>query len=143
MKAKPLQIVSADEFWAIEKRFVDAHHARHGHLQLDKQTAHYDRFYNTLVRYLRTVGTHCEGFGADFSTSRDVDPNDVTVVVSEIRFVFHSGVLDVVAAVLAETGAPHMVIFDTGSYIAVLPDGNVIGYSETEDLLAYSQLQNA
>jgi hypothetical protein len=144
VNAKPLQIVSSDEFWAIEKRFVDAHHARQGHLQLDKQAAHYNRFYDTLVRHLRTVGTHCEGFsGSDFSTSREVDPNDVTVVVSNTRTVFHSGALDAAIAAITETGAPHMVIFDTGSYIAVLPDGSVIGYSETEDLLAFTLVRNA
>src|SRR4030095_8220392 len=111
VKAKPLQIVSSDEFWAIEKRFVDAHHARNGHLQLDKQVAHYDRFYDTLVQHLKTVGTHCEGFsGADFSTSRDVDPNDVTVVVSETSLVFRFG-LNAALAAITEAGASHMVIF--------------------------------
>jgi hypothetical protein len=141
VKTKPLQIVSSDEFWAIERKFVDAHHARQGHLQLDKQAANYARFYDTLVRYLRTVGTHCEGFsGADFTTSRDVDPNDVTVVVSDTKCVFESGALEVAAAAIRDTGAPHMIIFDTGSYIAVLPDGSVIGYSETEELLRYGQV---
>jgi hypothetical protein len=138
VKAKPLQIVSTEEFRAIEKRFADAHHARNGHLELEKQTAHYDRFYDTLVRHLRTVGSHCEGFsGADFSTSRDVEPNDVTVVVSETRLVFNSGAIDAALAAITESGASHMIIFDTGSYIGVLPDGRVIGCSERDDLLAY------
>jgi len=144
VNAKPLQLVSSDEFWAIEKRFADAHHTRLGHLQLDKQAAHYNRFYDTLVKYLRAVGTHCEGFsGSDFSTSREVDPNDVTVVVSNTRTVFYSGVLEAAFAAITESGAPHMVIFDTGSYIAVLPDGSVIGYSDTEDLLAYTLVRHA
>jgi hypothetical protein len=137
VKTRPLQIVSSDEFWAIERRFAEAHHARHGHQQLDKQTANYDRFYDTLVRHLRAVGSHREGFsGADFLTSRDVDPNDVTVVVSETSLVFNSGALDAALAAIVESGATHMVIFATGSYIGVLPDGSVIGYSEREDLLA-------
>jgi hypothetical protein len=138
VKAKPLQIVSSDEFWDIEKKFADAHHTRQGHLQLDKQMAHYERFYETLVRHLQTVGSQCEGFGgSDFSTSRDVDPNDVTVVISNTKTVFYSGALDAALAAIMETGAPHMVIFDTGSYIGVLPDGSVIGCSDTENLLGY------
>lgn len=36
-----------------------------------------------------------------------------------------------------------MVIFDTGSYVAVLPEGDVIGCSEFEDLLAWDQQRSA
>ena len=56
---------------------------------------------------------------------------------SKARVVFNSGALDAALAAITESGATHMVVFDTGSYIAVLPDGSVIGYSEREDLLAY------
>lgn len=144
VKAKPLKVVSEDEFWAAEKRFVQAHDGREGSLPLEEQAANYDRFYDALVRHLQSVGTHCEGFSnGDFSTSRYVDPNDVTVVVSDTETVFRSGAVDAALAAITETGASHMVIFDTGSYIGVLPDGGVIGCSEFEDLLAYDSERGA
>jgi hypothetical protein len=144
VKAKPLQLVSADEFRATERRFEEAHTARAGHLPLSEQAADYDRFYDALVRHLGTVGTHCEGFSdGEFSTSRYVDPSDLTVVVSDTATVFRSGALNAALAAIAETGAQHMVVFDTGSYIGVLPNGSVLGYSESEDLLVYERSRNA
>ena len=105
-------------------------------MPLSGQAKNYDRFYDALLRHLQTVGSVVEGFsGGDFSTSRYVDPNDVTIVVSDTDVVFLSGAIDAALAAITETGASHMVIFDTGSYIAVLPDGSVIGCSDDEDLL--------
>lgn len=71
--------------------------------------------------------------------SRNEGKNYVTVVVNDTETVFRSGAIDAAFAAISETGASHMVIFDTGSYIAVLPDGGVIGCSDEEDLLAYDQ----
>jgi hypothetical protein len=145
MRAKPLQCVTSDEFWATEKRFAQAHDAREGHLPLEEQAANYDRFYDALVRHLQSVGAHSEGgLGeGEFSTSRYVDPSDVTVVVSDTETVLYSGALDAALAAITETAAPHMVIFDTGSYIGVLSDGSVIGYSESEDLVAFDHERTA
>jgi len=124
----------------LEKQFAEAHHAREGHLPLEEQAENYDRFYDILVQHLEAIGDHREGSGdGEFSTYRYVDPNDVTVVVSDTESVYRCGAIDAAFAAIAEAGVPHLVIFDTGSYIAVLPDGKVFGTSEREDLLAFDR----
>ncbi|MBS0657999.1 MAG: hypothetical protein JSR82_07110 [Verrucomicrobia bacterium] len=144
MKALPLVLVSSDEFWALEGQFHASHDLREGHLPLDDQAKNYDRFYDILVRHLEAIGTHSEGFlEGDFSTDRYVDPTDVTVVVSDTESVFRCRAIDAAFNAIKESGAAHMVIFDTGSYIAVLPDGRVIGYSEGEDLRGYDRARVA
>lgn len=140
MKAQPLQLLSSPEFWEIDKQFQAAHYAREGHLPLDDRARNYDHFYDILVRHLEAIGTHAEGSGdGEFSTYRYVDPSDVTVVVSDTETVYRCGAIEAALAAITESGAPHMVIFDTGSYIAVLPDGKVFGYSKEEDLPAYDR----
>ena len=137
MKSQPLQLLSSEDFWAYEKQFHAAHHAREGHLPLADQAKNYDRFYDILVRHLQAIGTHSEGSGGGvFSTSRYVDPSDVTVVVSDTESIYRCGAIEAALAAITEAGTPHMVIFDAESYIAVLP-GRVFGYSDNEDLLAY------
>ena len=135
VKTKPLEIVASDEFWALAQNFESAHEAREGHLPLEVQAKNYDHFYDILIRHLRAVGSHVEGGGGgDFSTSRYVDPNDVTVVVSETDTVFCRGALEAAFNAISEAAVRHMVIFDTDSYLAVLPDGRVVGCSEDENL---------
>ncbi|MBE7494782.1 MAG: hypothetical protein HS117_07545 [Verrucomicrobiaceae bacterium] len=144
MKAQPLRILSSDDFWACESRFQAAHQVREGHLSLSEQARNYDLFYCVLVRHLQAVGSVSDGLSdGDFSTSPHVDPSDVTVVVSDTETVFRSGAIDAVFAAICEAGTNHMVIFDTGSYVAVLPEGDVIGCSEFEDLLAWDQQRSA
>lgn len=144
MKARPLQLLSSDDFCAFEKQFHAAHHAREGHLPLEEQTKNYDRFYDILVRHLQAIGTHGEGSDdGEFSTYRYVDPSDVTVVVSDTESVFRCGAIEAAFAAITEAGVPHLVIFDAGSYIAVLPDGRVFGSSDSEDLLAYDRPRSA
>ena len=140
MRTKPLELISSESFWALNRKFEAAHGAREEHLPLEVQAKNYDRFYGALIRHLRAVGSHVEGGGdGDFSTSRYVDPNDVTVVVSDTDAVFLSCALDAAFDAITEAGVSHMVIFDTGSYVAVLPDGSVVGYSDDEDLLMFDR----
>ncbi len=140
MKAQPLQLLSPEDFWALEKQFHAAHHAREGHLPMADQAENYDRFYDILVKHLQAIGTHGEGGDdGEFSTYRYVDSTDVTVVVSDTDSVYRCGAIDAALSAIKEAGASHMVIFDTGSYLAVFPDGRVFGYSDREDLLAYDR----
>ncbi len=137
VKAQPLQLVTADDFWALFEQFEAAHGAKEGRLTLKEQIRNYKPFYDILVRHLQEIGTHSEGPGdGEFSTYADVDPNYATVVVCNTESVFRCGAIGAALAAITEAGTPHMVVFDTGSYIGVMPDGRVIGYSDWEDLLA-------
>ena len=139
VRARSLQVVSSDQFWATERAFQDAHRAREGHLPLKDQTANYDTRYDALVRRLSAIGTLVEGSGdADFSTYRYVPPSGVITVVCETETIFRTQAPDAALAAIHDTPNPFMVTFDAGSYIAVLPDGRVIGFSDSEDLTQYT-----
>ncbi|HEY1051813.1 MAG TPA: hypothetical protein VGE39_18710 [Prosthecobacter sp.] len=130
-----IRIVTEAEFEAVQAQFQKAHADQEGHLPQEEQAAHYNQFYDLLVAGLQTVGSLAEGSSeGDFVTSCFVDPSFVTVVVSTTATVLKSGALEVAHRAIVEAGGHHMVVFDTGSYIAVLPDGSVIGYSAFEDL---------
>lgn len=130
-----IRIVTEAEFEAIEAQFHQAHATQEGKLPLEEQVAHYNQFYDLLVTGLQTVGSLAEGSSeGDFVTSCFVDPSFVTVVVSTTDTVLKSGALEVAHRAIVEAGGQHMVVFDTGSRMAVLPDGSVVGYSDQEDL---------
>jgi hypothetical protein len=140
VKAGPLQIVSPEEFWDIDRGFHRAYEAREGHLPLEEQTANYDERYDALIRHLSAIGTLAEGDddGSDFSTYRYVPPAGVITVICSTETIFRLGATDAALAAIHESRAPFMVCFDTGSYIGVLPDGRVVGFSECEDLTPYT-----
>jgi hypothetical protein len=133
-----IAIVPEVEFWSRANRPSVTQDCVETTTSLDDRVKRYDLFFDILVEELQKVSSVAVKAGdeGDFSMNRYVDPISMTVVVCGSTHT--AAVIGIPAAMAAirRNADPHVVVFDSGSYIAVLPEGEIIAYSENEDLPA-------
>lgn len=107
-----------------------------GRLDMSVSIAKYDNAFDILVHECSSAGTVAIGLGeADFYLDRYVDPiADITVVSSPDMA---DRLISVAIAALNKIAEPFAVTFDTGSYVSIVSAGNVLGYSDWEELERY------